>query len=59
MQGIDCASLNSGIREAIERSHDCFRRGPYMPATAMLAAKVELKYAFAAVVLDCFALPSV
>lgn len=41
LQGVDCKSLHSGIREAIERSLDCFRRGLYMPATAMLAAGAE------------------
>lgn len=41
LQGIDCSSLHSGIREAIEQSLICFQRGLYMPATAMLAAGVE------------------
>lgn len=41
LDGIDCARLDSGIREAIEQSLLCFRKGLYMPATAMLAAAAE------------------
>ncbi len=41
LQGIDAKSLHPGIREAIDQSLDCFRRGLYMPAIAMLAAAVE------------------
>ena len=41
LQGIDCATLHSGIVEAIEQALTCFRRGLYMPATAMLAAAAE------------------
>lgn len=41
LEGIDCKSLHVGIREAIEQSLACFRRGLYMPATAMLAAATE------------------
>lgn len=41
LQGIDCNTLHDGIREAIEEALGCFRRGLYMPATAMLAAAAE------------------
>lgn len=41
LQGIDCKTLHPGIREAIEQALGCFRRGLYMPATAMLAAGAE------------------
>jgi hypothetical protein len=41
LEGVDCNSLHSGIHEAIEQSLACFRRGLYMPATAMLAAAAE------------------
>lgn len=41
LQGIDCKTLHAGISEGIEQSLGCFRRGLYMPATAMLAAAVE------------------
>jgi hypothetical protein len=41
LQGIDCKTLHDGIREAIEQALGCFRRGLYMPATAMLAAAAE------------------
>lgn len=41
LQGIDCKSLDPGIREAIDQSLLCFRRDLYMPATAMLAAGIE------------------
>ena len=41
LQGADCKSLHPGIREAIEQSLHCFRRGLHMPATAMLAAAAE------------------
>lgn len=41
LSGINCATLDPGIREAIDQSLVCFRRGLYMPATAMLAAGVE------------------
>jgi hypothetical protein len=41
LKGIDIKSLHSGILEAIEQALKCFRRGLYMPATAMLAASVE------------------
>ncbi len=41
LQGIDCKSLHAGIKEAINQALACFRRGLYMPATAMLAAAAE------------------
>lgn len=41
LKGIDSKALHSGILEAIEQALTCFRRGLYMPATAMLAAAVE------------------
>ncbi len=41
LQGIDSKSLHIGIREAVEQALACFRRGLYMPATAMLAAATE------------------
>lgn len=41
LDGISCTSLHPGIREAVEQSLACFRRGLYMPATAMLAAATE------------------
>lgn len=41
LEDIDCKSLHAGIREAIEQALACFRRGLYMPATAMLAAGTE------------------
>jgi hypothetical protein len=41
LQGIDCKTLHPGIYEAIEQALGCFRRGLYMPATAMLAAAAE------------------
>jgi len=41
LQGIECGSLHPGIREAIEQSLSCFKRGLYMPATVMMAAAVE------------------
>ena len=41
LDGVDCKSLHSGIREAVQQALVCFRRSLYMPATAMLAAAVE------------------
>jgi hypothetical protein len=41
LQGVNCKRIHSGILEAIEQALGCFRRGLYMPATAMLAAAVE------------------
>jgi hypothetical protein len=41
LKGIDCKTLHSGIREAVEQALNCFRRGLYMPATVMLAAAAE------------------
>jgi hypothetical protein len=41
LMGIDRATLHLGIHEAIQQSLDCFRRGLYMPSTAMLAAGAE------------------
>lgn len=41
LDGINCTSLHAGIREAVEQALACFRRGLYMPATAMLAAATE------------------
>lgn len=41
LQGIDCKSLHAGIKEAVNQALGCFRRGLYMPATAMLAAAAE------------------
>lgn len=41
LDGINCTSLHPGIREAVEQGLACFRRGLYMPATAMLAAATE------------------
>jgi hypothetical protein len=38
LEGVNCKQLHSGILEAIEQALACFRRGLYMPATAMLAA---------------------
>jgi len=44
LQGIDCKTLHPGIREAIAQALGCFRRGLYMPATAMLAAAAEASW---------------
>ncbi len=41
LQGVDCKTLHPGILYAITQSLDCFRRGLYMPAIAMLAAAAE------------------
>jgi hypothetical protein len=41
LKGIDCATIHPGILEAVEQALGCFRRGLYMPATAMLAAAAE------------------
>ena len=41
LQGVNCKTLHAGIREAIDQALGCFRRGLYMPATAMLAAAAE------------------
>lgn len=41
LSGISCQTLHDGIREAVEHSLLCFRRGLYLPATAMLAAAAE------------------
>lgn len=41
LEGVSCSSLHSGIHEAIEQALLCFRKGLYMPATAMLAAAAE------------------
>lgn len=41
LRGVDCNSLHDGILEAIDQALLCFRRGLYMPATAMLAAAAE------------------
>jgi hypothetical protein len=41
LEGINCKQLHSGILEAIDQALSCFRRGLYMPATAMLAAAAE------------------
>jgi hypothetical protein len=41
LEGVDCSNLHSGIHEAIEQALVCFRKGLYMPATAMLAAAAE------------------
>lgn len=41
LQGSGCKNLHPGILEAIEQALGCFRRGLYMPATAMLAAAAE------------------
>jgi hypothetical protein len=41
LRGVDWQTLHPGIREAIEQALGCFRRGLYMPATAMLAAAAE------------------
>lgn len=38
---VDCATLHPGILEGIKQSLNCYRRGLYMPAVAMLAAAVE------------------
>ena len=38
LQGLDSKILHPGIRAAIEQALGCFRRGMYLPATAMLAA---------------------
>lgn len=44
LDGINCASLHPGIREAVEQGLACFRRGLYIPATAMLAAATEASW---------------
>ncbi len=41
LEGIECKALHAGIKVAIDQSLGCFRRGLYMPATAMLAAATE------------------
>lgn len=41
LQGLNCTSLHEGIREAVEQSLRCFRRGLYLPAIAMLTAGAE------------------
>ena len=41
LQGINCSTLHHGIHDAVEQALVCFRRGLYMPATAMLAAAAE------------------
>lgn len=41
LRGVDCHSLHDGILKAIEQALLCFRRGLYLPATAMLAAAAE------------------
>jgi hypothetical protein len=41
LEGIDWKQLHSDILEAIDQALTCFRRGLYMPATAMLAAAAE------------------
>jgi hypothetical protein len=41
LQGINCKQLHPGILEAVDQALGCFRRGLYMPATAMLAAAAE------------------
>lgn len=41
LTGVDTLALHPGIREAIEQSLDCFRRGLYLPSTVMLAAAAE------------------
>ncbi len=41
LRGLSCSGLHMGIREAIDQSLLCFRRGLYMPATVMLAAAAE------------------
>jgi hypothetical protein len=41
LQGINCATLHPGIKQAIGQALVCFQRGLYMPATAMLAAAAE------------------
>lgn len=41
LRGVNSKTLHSGIRAAVEQSLLCFRRGLYMPATAMLAAAAE------------------
>jgi hypothetical protein len=41
LDGICCGTLHAGIHVAIVQSLECFRRGLYMPATAMLAAAAE------------------
>jgi len=41
LSGVDRTTLHSGIVEAIEQSLLCFRRGLFMPATAMLGAAIE------------------
>lgn len=41
LQGLDSASLHSGIREAVDQALGCFRRGLYLPAIAMLTAGAE------------------
>jgi hypothetical protein len=41
LRGVNCGTLHLGIRDAVEQALVCFRRGLYMPATAMLAAAAE------------------
>ncbi len=41
LDGTGCSTLHPGIPEAIKQALECFRRGLYMPATAMLAAAAE------------------
>jgi hypothetical protein len=41
LEDVDFGTLHSGIREAVDQALGCFRRGLYMPATAMLAAAAE------------------
>jgi len=44
VQGIGSKSLDPGIHEAIHQALECFRRGLYLPAMAMLAAGVEAEW---------------
>ncbi len=41
LEGAGCNALHTGIHEAIKQALECFRRGLYMPATAMVAAAAE------------------
>jgi hypothetical protein len=41
LKGLVCTNLHDGIREAVDQSLRCFRRGLYLPAIAMLTAGAE------------------
>lgn len=41
LHGVNCPTLHSGSRDAIQQSLLCFQRGLYLPSTVMLAAAIE------------------